>query len=82
MPNASVNAGMAFENAFLGINHSLAHKLGPEFHIPHRHANAIIMPHVIRCNAIRPKKYALFPKYEHLWQMNVMHILQDYWGCQ
>ena len=63
--NAATIAGMAFTNAFLGVNHALAHKLGGEFNIPHGRANAILLPHVIAYNASMPSKLTPWPKYDH-----------------
>ena len=63
---AATIAGMAFANAFLGICHSMAHKLGSTFHLPHGLANALMITHVIRYNSTdAPFKQAIFPQYEY-----------------
>lgn len=65
MHNAATIAGMAFANAFLGVCHSMAHKLGAMYNIPHGIANALLICQVIRYNATDcPKKQAIFPQYE------------------
>lgn len=66
MAEASTLAGMAFANAFLGLNHSMAHKLGAYHHLPHGVANALLFTHVIRYNAvISPPKMGVFSQYQY-----------------
>ena len=64
MHNAATIAGMAFSNSFLGLVHSLAHKVGGEFHTVHGRTCAILLPHVIRYNGQAPTKLSVWPKYE------------------
>ncbi len=63
--NASTMAGMAFANAFLGMSHSMAHKIGGVHHTVHGRTNAILLPYVIRYNGTRPSKTATWPKYNY-----------------
>ena len=66
MGNASTLAGMAFANAFLGVCHSMAHKLGAYHHLPHGIANALMIEHVMRYNANEaPAKMGTFPQYPY-----------------
>ncbi|MDD3338024.1 MAG: bifunctional acetaldehyde-CoA/alcohol dehydrogenase [Lachnospiraceae bacterium] len=76
MANASCMAGMAFANAFLGLNHSMAHKLGAYHHLPHGVANAVILTEVMRYNAEEvPTKMGTFSQYEY------PHALARYAEC-
>ena len=76
MANASCMAGMAFANAFLGLNHSMAHKLGAFHHLPHGVANAVLLTEVMRYNANPvPPKMGTFPQYEY------PHTLERYVEC-
>ena len=66
MANAATMAGMAFANAFLGVCHSMAHKLGAFHHLPHGIANALMLDYVLRFNAAEvPAKMGTFPQYDH-----------------
>jgi len=66
MANAATMAGMAFANAFLGVCHSMAHKLGSFHHLPHGVANALMIEQVIRFNSSNtPVKMGTFPQYDH-----------------
>lgn len=76
MANASTLAGMAFANAFLGVCHSMAHKLGAFFHLPHGIANALLIEHVMRFNiAHAPTKMGTFSQYQY------PHALERYAEC-
>lgn len=65
MHNASTLAGMAFANAFLGMNHSMAHKIGARFHVVHGLCNSILLPYTIRYNGTKPEKPGVWPKYQY-----------------
>ena len=76
MAHASCMAGMAFANAFLGVCHSMAHKMGSRHHVPHGLANALLIDEVIRFNAVdNPRKQATFPQYKYpnaKWRYSVI----------
>ena len=79
MHYAATIAGMAFANAFLGLNHSMAHKLGAMYHIPHGLANAFLLPYVIDYNATdKPTKQGLYPQYRYPFVKGRYAKLIDY----
>jgi acetaldehyde dehydrogenase/alcohol dehydrogenase len=83
MADAATMAGMAFANAFLGVCHSMAHKLGAYFHIPHGVANALLINEVIKFNATNaPTKMAIFPQYKYPVALDNYGILADYLGIK
>jgi acetaldehyde dehydrogenase / alcohol dehydrogenase len=63
MANAATIAGLAFSNAFVGVNHALAHAVGARFGVPHGRANGLFLPHVLRYNAALPRKFMPAPGY-------------------
>ncbi len=82
MANAATMAGMAFANAFLGICHSMAHKLGAFHHLPHGVANALMIEEVIRFNSCdAPVKMGTFSQYDHPHTMARYAEVADYLGC-
>lgn len=82
MGNASTMAGMAFANAFLGVCHSMAHKLGAFHHLPHGIANALMINHVIRFNAVEaPNKMGTFSQYDHPHTMQRYAEIASYLGA-
>ena len=83
MANAATMAGMAFANAFLGICHSLAHKLGAFYHLPHGVANALMINEVIRFNASEtPVKMGTFSQYDHPHTLARYAEIADYLGLK
>jgi acetaldehyde dehydrogenase/alcohol dehydrogenase len=79
MANAATLAGMAFANAFLGICHSMAHKLGAFHHLPHGIANAVLLEQVMRFNAAeKPFKMGTFPQYEYPQALERYAEIADY----
>ncbi len=81
MAYASTMAGMAFANAFLGVCHSMAHKLGSLYQVPHGLANAILLNEVIRFNAVdAPTKQAAFPQYKYPNTVERYARIADYLG--
>ncbi len=83
MCNAATMAGMAFANSFLGLCHSMAHKLGAFFHLPHGTANALIISPVMRYNASeKPAKMGSFPQYDHPHTLKRYAKLAEYLGAR
>ena len=83
MANAATMAGMAFANAFLGVCHSLAHKLGAFHHLPHGVANALMIDEVMRFNASNvPAKMGTFPQYDHPHTLQRYAEIADYLGIK